>query len=184
MYAVNDNFAHMGGIAGLSDGKVVFVASSVSSMNSKANKEKEQVFLQIFDPTQDLSKQSTYIMKGTRTGIAGPNGNEKETDYGVKWLTDIGKDWRIENPQVVSNGDDKIVVFYEKYYEKNYDNVFKGVYYKVLDKNGKVLTKTTLYSKDANLNPSRMPVYSDGTIYWVGNNEKDSKIHVYQMKLD
>ena len=43
MYVVNENFAHMGGLTALTDGRVAFVAQSAKSLNSSAYNEKEDI---------------------------------------------------------------------------------------------------------------------------------------------
>lgn len=177
MYTLNDNFAHMGDVTVVGN-NVAFVGSSVKSLSDKAYKEKEQVFIQIFKPKADLSKKSSYITSGKRTGLSGENGRTKVTDYGVKFLTNT-KDI-ISSPQVVSNGKNKIVVMYEKYNPKTYECI--GVYYQVLNKNGKVIKKEKRYSKTALLNYCETPVYSNGYAYWVYSAE-DGKIRICSIKI-
>lgn len=170
MFEVNDNFAHMGGLANLDDNVVALVGTSVKSLNSDAYNETEQLFIQVFDPDTKSTDASTYKTTGKRTGLGGKNGDEKVTDYGVKWLTNFGENVTISNPQVVAvNG--KAVVLFEKY--ENYK--FVGTYYMVVKKNGKISKKATLYSKEAHLNPCTMPVYTNGKVQWVGNKEGSDK---------
>ncbi|MCM1333500.1 MAG: hypothetical protein NC084_03260 [Bacteroides sp.] len=180
MFTLNDNFAHMGGLAAVGD-KVALVATSAKSMNKNAEDENEQLFIQIFDPFKDLSKSGAYVTEGKRSGKSGKNGDESATDYGVKWLTNY-KDQTIANPQVVATDDGKIVVLYEK--TESYE--YKGVYYIVLNEKGKVIQKAKRFSADARLNPCVMPVYSakDG-ICWAANAKSDTDhIYVYRLKLD
>jgi hypothetical protein len=182
MYTLNNNFAHMGGLAAVTDTRVCLVGTSAKSLNSKASSQTEQVFIQIFDPTQDLSQKSAYVTSGTRSGLSGGNGDQDVTDYGVKWLTS-GTSSYYENPQVVSDGNGTIVVLFEQYSSKN--SSYQGVYYIVLNKNGKVISKKQKYSSTAHLNPCEMPVYTNGTIYWTANQEKDSKdiMYVYTLSV-
>lgn len=175
MRSLNNNFAHMGGLAAINDNKVAFVGTSAKSLNSNAQKEKEQLFIQIFDPFKDLTKSSAYTTSGTRSGTGGNNGNESVTDYGVVWLTDL-KDETVSNPQVVSTKDGKIVVLFEL---KNSKNAFLGTYYMVLDQNGKIITKMTRFSEKAHLDPYIMPISTDAGIFWVGNNNDSSDKNVY-----
>jgi hypothetical protein len=180
MYVVNDNFAHMGGLAAVNDTSVCLVGTSVKSLSSKASSQKEQVFIQIFDPTADLTSSSSYVTTGKRSGTGGLNGDQKVTDYGVKWLTSSTK-YSYENPQVVSDGNGTIVVLYEQYAAST--GKYQGVYYMVLNKNGKVVSKAKKYSATAHLNPCEMPVYTNGTIYWTANKEDDSKNTMYVYTL-
>lgn len=191
MRVLNNNFAHMGGLAAAGDKTVAFVGTSVKSLSSKAEKENEQLFIQIFDPFADLTKKSSYVTSGTRSGTGGKDGDESVTNYGVKWLTNY-KDQFISNPQVVSTDDGKIVVLYEKtkntetktgsytYTKKEY----MGVYYIVLNSKGKVLQKAKRFSASARLNPCEMPVFTKDEICWAANTANDSKnIYVYNLKI-
>ncbi|MBR5577559.1 MAG: Ig-like domain-containing protein, partial [Lachnospiraceae bacterium] len=181
MYVVNENFAHMGGLTALTDGRVAFAAQSARSLNSDASDEKEDIFIQIFDPSKNLSTADAFITEGIRSGLAGPNGRDEVINYGVKWLTSLTGSENISNVQIVSTSKDKIVVFYE--YKK--DNNYKGVYYIVLDKDGNVIRPATVFDAKAMLNPCEMPVYTDGMICWVGNkyNESGNKIYAYSLEL-
>jgi hypothetical protein len=176
MSTLNDNFAHMGGIASTGKNSAALVATSAKSLNSKAKSQNEQLFIQIFDPESNMDSAANYATSGTRTGYSGPNGDEKVTDYGVKWLTNYNSKTTISNPQVVA-ADGKYVVLFER--TTNY--TYAGVYYIVIDAKGNILQKATRFSKTATLNPSRMPVYSNGSIYWSGNKYKTSKIYTYQL---
>lgn len=180
MYILNDNFAHLGGIVNLGDKKAALVASSVKSLSSDAENEKEQIFIQIFDPDKDLETSSAYFTSGSRSGLSGPNGDEKVTDYGVKWLTDYGDNVSVANPQAVAaNGN--IVVLYEKFV----DGKYAGVYYMVVGPDGKVLRKATLFSAEARLNGYEMPVFAGGKVCWAANKEGDKKnIYIYRLGID
>ncbi len=180
MFVVNNNFAHMGDIAVLSDGKAAFAATSVPSMTEAAEKENEELFLQIFDPEGDLSKSEAYVTTGERSGTTGISGTLEATNYGVKWLTD-DKKFLYRNPQMVSTGD-KLVILYEKYAKKN--KKLKGVYYMVLDSSGNVIEQSRKFKKSASLNPCEPPVYTKGSVYWVANKaSKKGKMFVYKIRV-
>ncbi len=164
-YSANNNYAHIGGIVNINDKKIAMVGTSVKSLNSNAKKENEQLFIQIFDPTADLSKASAYITSGTRSGKGGFSANENVTDYGVKWLTNYSSKTVISEPQIALTDKNEIVVLYEKTVLREY----KGVFYTVLDENGKVLKKETRFSKTAQLNSCEMPVFANGKIWWAAN---------------
>lgn len=175
MYKLNNNFAHMGGIAAGDSSQAALVATSVKSLNKNAWKENEQLFIQIFDPQKDLSTADGYVTKGVRSGLAGPNGDENVTDYGVKWLTNFSSKYSISNPQIVADKDGNYVILFERY--KGY--TYQGVYYMVVDASGETTVKATRLSAKAHLNPSEMPVYTKGKVYWAGNKEKDKKDYIY-----
>lgn len=181
MYTLNNNFAHMGGLAQVDSTRVAFVGTSVKALSSKALNQNEQLFIQIFNPSKDLSKKSAYITKGTRSGYSGPNGMDKVKNYGVKWLTNFDKSTTISHPQVVSNGKGTIIILFEKYV----NGVYKGVYYMKLNKNGAIKKKITCLSSTAYLNPCRMPVYSKGKVYWTANmyNDSGQKVYIFSLKI-
>lgn len=182
MYVVNNNYAHMGGLAVADDGAVCLVGSSVKSLSRKADKESEQIFIQIFDPSKNPGSAAAYATSGKRSGLSGENGTTKVTDYGVKWLTKANKNVRISNPQVVADGKGTIVVLFEQ--RKDYK--YQGVYYIVLDKNGKVISKKQKYSAQAQLNHCEMPVFAGGTVYWTANraNDTSGKAYVYALRVN
>ena len=179
MYTLNNNFAHMGGIAAVSQNTAALVGTSVKSLTESAESENEQLFIQIFDPTQRLGTESAYVTSGTRTGYSGPNGDKAVTDYGVKWLTNYSSKYRIANPQTASDSNGNIVVLYELYKS----GAYKGVYYMVVDPVGNIITKKTRFSSAAYLNPCRMPVCANGIVYWTGNRANKNTMYVYQLKI-
>ena len=179
MNSLNNNFAHLGGIAAGKDQKAALVATSAKSLSSKAKKENEQLFIQIFDPTKSLRSADAYVTVGKRSGLAGNNGDEKVTNYGVKWLTDYNNSYQIKNPQVVVSPNGNYVILFERYKNQSY----QGVCMIVLDGTGKKLGKSVLISKNAYLNPSEMPVYINGKVYWAGNHTKNGNIYVYSIAV-
>ncbi|MGN0600437.1 MAG: hypothetical protein ACI4JK_11140 [Oscillospiraceae bacterium] len=186
MFTVNNNFAHMGGLVSLNDKYAALIGTSVKSLSSAAKNEKEQLFIQIFDPTASLNSSSAYVTSGDRSGIGGNNGTENVKDYGVKWLTDY-TDKRISNPQAVSTDGGNIVILYELYDTSGKYGKYCGVYYMVLDKNGSIISKPKQFSADAELNPCRMPVYVDGKVYWAANKysgENKNNLHIYSIEVD
>ncbi len=184
----NDNFAHIGNICALKNGKISFVASSAKAMDSNAEKQREQVFIQIFDPKADLKKESSYVTKGTRKGTAGRNGNESKTNYGVKWLTDYKKGV-IMDVQAVTDLKSNTIILFERYDEStsffgtylSYD----GLYSMTVNSKGEVTKKAKRISETAHLNSCETPVYSYGYVYWCENDEgdyADKKLKVYRFK--
>jgi hypothetical protein len=178
MYTLNNNFAHMGGIATTGSGSAALVATSAKSLNKKAATQNEQLFIQIFDPDSGMEEESDFVTTGKRSGQGGPDGDQSVTDYGVKWLTSYGKKTTISNPQVVAAGKNYVVLF-ELY--KNYK--YAGVYYMVISSAGEILRDATCFSKTAELNPCRTPVYANGYVCWSGNKSSDSKDAIYTYRL-
>lgn len=180
MWVLNNNFAHMGGLAVGKDNQVAFVSSSVKSMNENARTEKEQLFIQIFEVQPD--KTLHYVTDGIREGVAGPNGRTPATDQGVQWLTDDAGH-SVDNAQIVSDSEGNYHILFEVYNGTGRSkNNYLGVYYTVLDGNGKTLSEVHQISSEAYLNRYEMPVYADGTILWVGNNRTDtSSLYIYSL---
>ncbi len=178
MGTLNNNFAHIGDINDLGNGNISFVASSAKAMNSKAQKQKEQIFIQIFDPSKDLTKKSAYVTAGNRTGTAGNNGDKKKTNYGVKWLTGYNSG-TVENPQAVTDGKGNTIILYERY-GNNYS--YKGVYAMKVNSKGKIIKKAKCISKKAKLNSCETPIYSGGNVYWCSNKHGDNKFKLYVHK--
>ncbi len=161
MYILNNNFAHMGGIAALSDGRIAFVAQSAQSLNSNAEEESEEIFLQIFNPKEDLNTPGAYTTTGERSGLAGGNGRTEVTDYGVKWLTSYGSGSTISNVQAAVTEDDRIVVLYKL--KDNEDPSGKsGLYSIVLDDKGNEIRPAECLARNARLNKCRMQVCVKG----------------------
>lgn len=179
MWTLNNNFAHIGDLAVIDKNTVAFMGTSAKSLSSKAASEKEQVFVQIFNPNKNIESKSAYITSGTRTGLGGPNGDEKVTDYGVKWLTTSSK-YTYSHPQMVYDKNGHIVVLFELYSGSSY----KGVYYITLNKSGKVVKKMQQFSKTAKLNPCETPVVVGKTIYWTANRTSGKKLYNFRLKIN
>ncbi len=183
MFTVNNNFAHMGGLVNINDKYAALVGTSVKSLSSSAKKEKEQLFIQIFDPTAALDSSSAFVTKGERSGLGGNNGTENVKDLGVKWLTDY-KDKTVSDPQAVATDSGNIVILYEL---KDAKEKNSGVYYMVLDKRGEVISEAKKFSDSAKLNPCRMPVYVSGKVYWAANKssgENKGNLHIYSIEVE
>lgn len=179
MHTLNNNFAHMGGLAVADSINVAFVGTSVKALNAEAKNQNEQLFIQIFNPEEDLSSVSSYVTTGIRSGIGGPNGDEAVTDYGVKWLSDFDNNTYISNPQVVSDNNGTIVVLFEKSV-----NEYNGVYYIKLNADGTIQKDISCLSENARLNPCRMPVYFNGKIYWTANKYNDeNNVYIYNFSI-
>lgn len=183
MFVVNENFAHIGDLAAIDDHSVAFVGTSAKSLSSKAKKETEQIFIQTFDITKDLTQNSAYFTSGTRSGIAGNNGDQNVTNYGVKWVTNSKN--VMPCAQLVATKDGRLVVLYMKKSAKT--GKYMGVYYKVLDKYGRSVKKEQLYSKTALLNECETPICVGNTVYWTANassGKNAENMHVFKLKIE
>jgi hypothetical protein len=182
MGTLNRNYATIGDLCDLGNGTASFVASSVKAMNSKADSQTHQIFIQIFNPKENMNKSSAYTIAGKRSGQSGPNGDEKQTDYGIKWLTNYTKKSgkTIDNVQAVADNKGNTIILFEQY--KN--NKYKGIFYCVVDNKGNLTTKITKCSSTGRLNPCETPVYSDGKVWWTGNSSKsENRLFIYSLKV-
>jgi len=164
MYVVNKTFAQLGGLVETSKG-VALVGASAKSISEAAKKEKQNLFVQIFDPLAEEVSKSMFVGGSTRSGATSFDINDsqnspltKVTDYGVRWLTN-NTEVDVTAPQVVV-ADDRIVILWSE--TKNYK---PQAYYMVLSASGEILTpKTSLGIWQ--LNSYEMPIYHDGAIQW------------------
>lgn len=174
MYIVNTTFAQLGNLAETSEG-VVLVGASAKSLSKAAKNEKQNLFIQIFDPYAEISP-SKFIggveRKGKTSMDINDNSNTpltKVTDYGVHWLTNY-KDKDVIAPQVVE-ADNRLVIFW---------STKKDSFYMILSKNGEVIKSETSL-KGVPLNSYERPVYHKGTVYWMAM--KDSVLKEYRLKI-
>lgn len=181
MAALNNNFAHLGDIAMLGNGRAVLAATSARSMKEKAEKEAEDIFIQIFNPKKDLTTKKAYVGGKKRKGLSGGNGDTSCTDYGVRWITKLKKNEKISSLHCVVTEDDTIVLLYEK---QNEDGHFEGVFYTLLDKNGDVIVEEMPFWNRARLPRGESPVCTGNRIWWIGNAMEDYCLCVYTLVIN
>ena len=174
MYRVNENFAHMGDIAVSDETHAAFLGTSAESLSAEALEETEKLYIQIFNPQKDLTRPDAYHTVGQRSGIAGIDGKDHVTNYGVKWLT--SGNYIVENPQMVTDSQGRFIILFEKN-TKNYD--YKGVYYMIIDKTGEVIQEPKRLCSVARLNPCETPIVINDTVYWTANKYLSSKYYMY-----
>ncbi|KUP20773.1 copper amine oxidase N-terminal domain-containing protein [Paenibacillus sp. DMB5] len=160
MYIVNKTFAQLGGLAETSKG-VALVGASAKSISEQAKSEKQNLFVQIFDPQAGQVSESMFTGGEVRSGALSTDINdsnnsplEKVTDYGVHWLTHYN-DTDVIAPQVVS-ADERIVILW---------STDEDTFYMVLSEEGTVITPATSLG-GLPLNSFERPVYYDGAVYW------------------
>lgn len=164
MYQINATRSRLGNILETSSGAAL-VASSVRSLSEKAKSEPYDVFVQVFDPMGEASNADAYVTSGTRSGLAGNNGNEEVTDYGVAWLTDFaGTGKSAEVVQAVSLDQNTVAVLYEQYL----DGIYDSTWYLLLNGDGSIRQKAVNIGK-VRLNEDEDPMYTQGAIQWVSN---------------
>lgn len=164
MWIVNKTFAQLGGLVETSRG-VALVGASAKSIGEAAETEKQNLFVQIFDPLYTSLSPSMFVGGTERSGATSfdiydyQNSPLTEvTDYGVIWLTDH-TDKHVIAPQVAV-ADDRIVILWSEDGQEGSES-----YYMVLSAAGEVLTPATSLGR-LKLNSYEMPVVHDGRIYW------------------
>jgi hypothetical protein len=176
MYIVNKTFAQLGGLAESSKG-VVLAGASAKSISEEAKTEKQNLFIQIFDPLSTEVSPSMFVGGSIRSGETSTDINDnnnspltKVTDYGVIWLTNY-TDRDVIAPQVVV-GDDRIILLWTEKRDPGQGTFrvlgesYTDSYYMVLSAEGEVITPVTSLGR-LKLNSYEMPVYHNGSVYWV-----------------
>ncbi|PAD74117.1 copper amine oxidase N-terminal domain-containing protein [Paenibacillus campinasensis] len=164
MSIVNKTFAQLGGLAETSKG-VVLVGASAKSISEAAKMEKQNLFIQIFDPLAKELSPSTFVGGSSRSGATSFDINDNKnspltevTDYGVVWLTNY-TDKNVIAPQVVV-ADDRIVILWTEDSKPAPES-----FYMVLSAGGDVITPATSLGR-IQLNSYEMPIYHNGLVYW------------------
>lgn len=163
--------AQLGGIAEVSSGYML-AAAAPKSLNSKANSQTRNVFVQLLDKSTLTSRLNASTRKGT-------SGSESVTDKGIKWLTNYSANYTASAVSIVATDDDRVVVMWEKL---NKNNVFLNSYYMILASNGQVLQKATSL-RYRRLNVYEDPVYRNGYIYWTSASGTAKNTTTYRMKI-
>jgi hypothetical protein len=160
MSLVNRTYAQLGNLAE-TDAGVALAGASAKSIGEGARTEKQNLFVQIFDPRSDGFSQSSFVGGEARQGATSFDINDNSnspltqvTDYGVIWLTDYADKDAIA-PQIVA-ADDKLVVLW---------STSENSYYMTLSASGQILTPATSLN-NAPLNSFERPVYHNGEIQW------------------
>ena len=164
MRIVNKTFAQLGGLAETSKG-VVLVGASAKSISEEAKTEKQNLFIQVFDPLARNLSSSVFVGGSTRSGATSFDINDNNnlplteiSDYGVNWLTNY-TDKNVIAPQVVV-GDDRIIILWTEN-SRSYSEAF----YMVLTAGGEIITPATSLGR-LKLNSYEMPIYYNGLVYW------------------
>lgn len=175
MYIVNKTFAQLGGLVETSEG-VVLVGASAKSISEKAKDEKQNLFIQIFDPNAARISSSMFVGGRKRSGETSFDINDNQnseltpvTNYGVQWITNY-TDRDVIAPHTVV-ADDKIVILWN---EKK-DNSIEA-FYTVLASDGEILTPAKSLGKEQMLNSNEDPIYHDGYVQWAYPGDGEIKV--------
>jgi len=160
MHIVNRTFAQLGGLAEMRSG-VALVGASAKSISEAAKSERQNLFVQIFDPLAPALSPSMFVGGTARSGAMSMNIYDTSnspltsvTDYGVHWLTNYST-YDAVAPHVVSAGDNLVILW----------SANNNSYYMVLSADGEVVKHATSLGKIP-LNSYEKPVYHDGAVYW------------------
>lgn len=148
---VNYINAFLGGVVE-TGGNVYLVGSSVKSMTDDLENEGQNLFIQLAGSNRTISGS---------VNRQGSSCDESVTDEGIKWLTNYGSNYSVNNPQVVTADDGRMIVMWEKMYKGK----FSKSYYMILAADGTVLQKATSMNK-TRLTAHEDPLYSNGYVYW------------------
>lgn len=175
MFVVNKTFAQLGGLVETSKG-IVLVGSSAKSIGEEAKTEKQNLFVQVFNPNEKEISQSMFVGGTNRTGSTSLDINDNKnspltqvTNYGVQWISNY-TDENVIAPQALVV-DDKIIILW---------STENDSFYMQLASNGNVIKPATSLS-GIPLNSFERPIYYNGYIYWVY--VKDGKVKVTNLKL-
>ena len=175
MRIVNRTFAQLGGLAETSAG-VALVGASAKSISEAAKTEKQNLFVQIFNPRATTVSSAMFVGGTTRSGATSFDINDNSntpltpvTDYGVRWLTDY-TDTDVIAPQVVTANDRLVILF------STQDDTF----YMVLSASGDVLIPVTSLG-GIPLNSFEQPIYHNGAVYWAAVENGRLKVSVLEI---
>ncbi len=178
MYVVNKTYAQMGSLLETSKG-VVLVGASVKSISSNADKEKHNLFVQIFNPNASKVSKDMFVGGQNRSGATSFDINDNKnspltpvTNYGVNWLTNY-TDADVVAPHAVVAGDRIVILWNQGKTDKQryqwYQPSDKGdcqAYYMILSADGKIIKPATALDKSWSLNSMEDPIYHYGKVYW------------------
>ena len=192
MDVINETFAQLGGIEQIND-KVVLAGASAKSLGEDSNKQKQNLFIQIFDPSFREVNEKMFVGGERRIGNTALDMFDSEltpiTDYGVIWLTDY-TDRDVVAPQIIVADNRIVIMWSEDESDTSSEMVIVGgthllsdttnSYYMVLSEDGKIITPKTLLG-DRCLNSNEKPIFYNGKVYWV--NILDNTLRVKSISI-
>ncbi len=181
MYVVNKTFAQLGGLLETSDG-VVLVGASAKSISEKAKTEKQNLFVQVFNPKSTKVSDSMFVGGEKRSGATSFDINDNQnspltsvTDYGVQWITDYA-DRDVIAPHAVLADDSVVILWNEKKDDKT------EAFYTILSSNGNTIKSPTSLGVGCKLNSNEDPIYHNGTVYWAS--AYNGRIRINSIELE
>ena len=193
-YGYNETFAQLGGWAELENG-YVFAGSSerklslaeAPSSGYLGHNAARDLFIQIFkDNFYNISDiKDKYAVAGvTRTPEDKRPSNPQtnlfltggEVNYGIIWLTSYDSSSYAANPKVVSIGDNRFGVLWEKRSYDSYNNENAVPYITVMNSDGSVESGVRSVPS-CHLAADTDPAVLNGMIYWATKDENGAYIH-------
>jgi len=197
-YIYQTTYASLAGIAECSNGYVLAGASektlSYDAAKDPEFNESRNIFMQVFsknftssstnDPNVQLLQGESRIAQGTYVSGTG-NCEENAKDYGILWLTDYTGSYYASNPKLISLGEDKLLIMWEKkkYLIDDYwSDQYIEAYYMVVSSDGSVLITQTVI-QDERLAQYEEPDYVDGCIYWTTSDGESNNYIVHRLSI-
>lgn len=178
MHIVNRTFAQLGNIIETDKG-IMLIGASAKTLGGAAEKEAQNLFVQVFDPTASSLSESAFVGGSKRSGETSTNIKDNSnspltptTDYGVQWLTHYNSS-DVVTPHAVKMGD-KVLVIWRKLGTQN-------PYCEVLAADGSVVLPPVMLSKDVALNVFEDPIYVNGKVYWTAF--KGGGVKIYELEV-
>ncbi|MDO4754042.1 MAG: hypothetical protein Q4A41_03465 [Bacillota bacterium] len=168
--------AELGGLVETSKG-LLLVGAANRGFGPEIYTGNRDIFVQVM--TKTATPNASHFLGGeVRTGISNLPAEKKVTDYGVIWLTKLGKDELALDPKVVSYGD-KVVVLWNVRKTEIRDQVFDFTekskflpYFAILRADGTILQAPGRLPEFMVLGQSDMPVFFKNQLYWIAGGFK------------
>ena len=185
-WITNKSFAQLGGLVETDKG-VVLVGASAKSISEAAKKEKQNLFIQIFNPDAKEINEKMFVGGVKRSGKTSDDckdNNNKPlvdvTDYGVIWLTNY-TDGDVVYPHAVVIGD-KIAILWNKS-NKAINPMDTEAFYTLLSSDGQVIVPPVSLGKNLALNSFEEPVYHNGKVYWASIDHTSHTVKVMSINV-
>lgn len=202
---MNNNFGHnstyhaLGNLIEVSDGYLYIGGAEPNLHKNYGNviNESWNVFVQKYKKTSyknetaenlqliDTALRQTTGVAPTQIGQGKLFLTGNETDYGVKWLTDLQGQSSVVLIRAVELEDNQVAIIWqevsiEPHNDKGYAYNEKKLtaYYMVIDQDANIITPRTEIPYAGTLSVEENYVYNDGKIYWVTTSENSNTLRI------
>jgi hypothetical protein len=192
----HSTYAAIGGIIECTNGYALSGVSEKTLSYTMARdayfNEPRNLFLQVFSKdftSESTNKKEVQLLQGdTRlpndTYIDVGGGCEVGAkDYGVLWLTDYTGKYYASNPKMISMGEDKLLVMWEKklFTIKEVDQYITS-YYMVVSSTGEIVIPET-EMQGVKLTAFGKPTYRNGYAYWTTSDGNSNTFEVHRLTI-